>query len=107
MTFMCVVFTSPANKNPVEASTSGGRVPCTRCSADFQMIRGSSAPTSVQSAPEGSAAGDCSDFRAVGKSSPEQAALEHDDSAATWDDWSIFFKSTSSTRPAASTTTAV
>src|SRR6266498_424584 len=106
ITLMRVVFTSPPNRNPVDGSTSGASVPRTRCAADFQMMRGSSAPTSVQSAGGRGAAGDCSDLRAIGNNSAEQVPFEHAGKGATCEASSIFLRSTSSTRPAPSTTTA-
>src|SRR5579872_23063 len=104
-TFIVAVPTSPENRKPVVGSTSGGSVPRTRCATDFQMILGSSAPTSSQSASDGGAARDSSAFFAVGNSSAEQLAVRHTGSAATFDDSSIFVRSTSSTRPAPSTIT--
>ena len=101
-------LTLPVKTMPVSGSTNGGSGPVTRCGSDFQMIRGSSTPTSVQSAPSGSGDACClSDAAAVGKSTSAQTAPPHGLSGGTLLLSSICLRSTSRTRPAPSTTTAM
>src|SRR5437879_10211612 len=94
---------------PVSPSMSGASVLRVRSAGspfDFQMMRGSSPPTSVQFCPgTGGAAGEVSACAADGKSGAVQlfgSVQSPGVSGATRPDSSTFVRSTTSTRPAPS-----